>query len=77
MGKPKYEKPLVSDLSSIQAVYGSCISGTIEYSAGGSCVPGGAATGDCLGAGSIVMNPNMCQAGSLAGYSCINGTTAG
>jgi hypothetical protein len=72
----KYEKPVARDLDSVQPVQGSCLSGNVEYTVIGTCENGNAALIPC-NTGNIPMNPSGCFDGSFAGYSCVDGSTAG
>jgi len=76
MKKPKYEKPVVKDLSSIQIVQGSCVSGAPEETMVDCTTVGNIALGTCV-PGGIVYPPQTCLDGSAAGYSCVNGWGAG
>jgi hypothetical protein len=77
MGKRKYEKPSVQSLDSVEIAQGSCYSGTVEYTTGNCSTTGGAALYTC-GGGSVVLPGHTCvPLGAGAGYSCINGHTAG
>ena len=48
MKKPKYEKPVVKDLSSIQIVQGSCVSGAPEETMVDCTTVGNIALGSCF-----------------------------
>jgi len=65
MDKPKYIKPVVEDLSSVQIADGNCKSG-------GTAAPGKRCTG-----GGDGMVPGLCTSGGSALSSCLSGSTAG
>lgn len=76
MAKPKYEKPVSRDLSSISTAQGSCVSGNPEVEMVNCTTTGEIALGTC-NPGSVVYPPDFCDTGSEAGYSCVNGWGAG
>jgi len=77
MNKPKYQKPIAKDLSSIQIARGSCVSGSPEYTMVDCTSTGDVALNSCF-PGSIVYPGVICMpSGSEAGYSCVDGWGAG
>ena len=77
MKKPKYEKPVASNLSAVLPAEGnSCFQGSPEYEMG-DCVVNGAVAIFACGPGGIVAPGVSCIDGGLAGGSCLNGYTAG
>ncbi len=77
MDKPKYEKPIAKDLSSLQIAQGSCVTGKPEYTMVDCSVTGDIALSTCV-PGGVVFPAQMClPTGNSAGYSCISGYEAG
>lgn len=76
MSQSKYEKPTAKDLSSLQIVEGSCVTGRPEYQMVDCSVTGNVALATCV-PGTTVFPAIFCGDGNQAGYSCVNGYNAG
>ena len=73
MDKPKYDKPVAKDLSSIQIAHGSCKSGSPEHTVTGGCIRNGQVALNRCGPGGIVYPVVSCGPGSEAGTDCATG----
>jgi len=77
MPKPKYEKPISRDLSSLPVAQGSCVTGRPEYQMLDCTANGLIALATC-NPGNIVYPEQIClPTGNSAGYSCVSGYGAG
>jgi hypothetical protein len=76
--KQKYERPIVRDMNALPISSGSCVSGRGEATVTERCATAGAlALGACGGGGQPKPEIVCLPSGNLAGYSCVNGNSAG
>jgi hypothetical protein len=72
--KPKYEKPVVRDLSTIQIAQGVCQSGG-PVTPPSPCAHGDSALGSCT-VGATVHAEKFCPSGNYASGGCVSGSSA-